>query len=437
MTNGKRYLLHEAIKEGDVAKINKEIEQVQNINEKNLSHETPLGLLIQSCGAQTSDVQDCVTAIAEKMLSAGADPNISTGRDENLDFPLYEAVTKRNLALVALLLEYGAHSNIYASNGNTPLIAAIQNGHKDIVHVLLLKGADPTLADSSGHTPLECVIQIIIADISDDANQTILNYLLQHPAINPCNREIERRGVDALMKYAIYELLLFRKKKKYEARQYTIREVIKSLVLSGFDLTQDSLYYAQLPDRQYDICLPHIMSEINSLKNKDRVFSLLQNEIYPFITNTIRQAAVLKATEQAKLNPITNPQIIKQFLLASAQEKSRIIKHIKQLKSVLGYIDHAITTRFLFSSLPAQEEFRQYVEYLNYIKNNITDYPSELIKSSLLLVASLTFPPEVFQLVLKYILVEPTNLFVGIQAPDVSFSREEAMKIEILPKVRF
>jgi hypothetical protein len=142
---------------------------------------------------------------------------------------------------------------------------------------------------------------------------------------------------------------------------------------------------------------------------------ILKEEIYPLITKAIAQAEEFKTTEQARISAIQNPQIIKQFLLASAQEKSRIIEHIKQLESVLGYTDNTITTRFLFSSLSAQEEFRQYVQYLNYIKNNITDYSSELIKSSPLLAASLTFPPEVFQIILQFLLTDPYKLFISTE----------------------
>lgn len=94
-------------------------------------------------------------ALISLLLSYGADPNIRSY--EKLDggiAPLHIAAQKDNVAIGELLLSYGANINLPSlQTGFTPLISCAFHNSVSFTVLLLSKGADPTLQDKSGFSP--------------------------------------------------------------------------------------------------------------------------------------------------------------------------------------------------------------------------------------------------------------------------------------------
>jgi hypothetical protein len=421
MNHAKRYLLHEAIANGEVVHVKELLAKKQEMNKLSKyvnrfdkNGNTPLQILTAHYQGKINASNKKIITIASCLLEAGANPNKNI--IPNQDLPLFDAIRYGNIALIRLLLNYHADVNRHGEEGHTPLSLALTMGHHDIVRLLLINKADPTLPENSKDETIPLERAILYAWDYEDAS---LKYLLSHPAINLNEKKTYEKVLESFIFNATMKCLESRTDEEvYSEIKFNLIKIARILILGGFNFP-DTAYFFNATNKEN----PFIRNfqeegefELNLLRpDKTTYAQLLKEEIYPLITKAIAQAEEFKTTEQARISAIQNPQIIKQFLLASAQEKSRIIEHIKQLESVLGYTDNTITTRFLFSSLPAQEEFRQYVQYLNYIKNNITDYSSELIKSSPLLAAALTFPPEVFQIVLQFLLTDPYKLFISIE----------------------
>lgn len=78
-------------------------------------------------------------ALAERLLTAGADPNLRSGTGLS---PLSLAIETQNTEMVRLLLAYGADVNEVDLAGETPLLQAANTGKAPIVQVLLEHGAD-------------------------------------------------------------------------------------------------------------------------------------------------------------------------------------------------------------------------------------------------------------------------------------------------------
>ncbi len=70
------------------------------------------------------------------------------------DFELLQAVKKKKVLLVSLLINGGADINMQDETGNTPLLTAIANESPILVNVLISAGADINQADRFGYTPL-------------------------------------------------------------------------------------------------------------------------------------------------------------------------------------------------------------------------------------------------------------------------------------------
>lgn len=75
--------------------------------------------------------------------------------DKEGNTPLSLAAAKGHKVLAKLLLKHNADINAQDKKGNTPLAAAVANGHDAVVRFLLESGADAELADEDEETPFE------------------------------------------------------------------------------------------------------------------------------------------------------------------------------------------------------------------------------------------------------------------------------------------
>jgi len=86
--------------------------------------------------------------LVEPLLKAGADPNVES---HNGFIALIQASAKGNVEAVKLLLEYGADVNKQTKNKrDNALILAADNNHLDVIKVLLEAGADPNIKNDTG-----------------------------------------------------------------------------------------------------------------------------------------------------------------------------------------------------------------------------------------------------------------------------------------------
>jgi len=100
--------LHEAAKEGDLAKVN-------------------------------------------RLIEGGADVNV---RAENGATPLHFAADRGHRDVAELLISKGAKINAETETGYTPLHWAADRGHKDMAELLISKGANVNAKNNRGWTPL-------------------------------------------------------------------------------------------------------------------------------------------------------------------------------------------------------------------------------------------------------------------------------------------
>ncbi len=82
------------------------------------------------------------------LLSHGADINIIS-KDRGYT-PVMDAVWRKNLKMVDILIKKGANLNVMSSDGQSILVLAVGNGNSLIVKLLLENGADPDVKDSMG-----------------------------------------------------------------------------------------------------------------------------------------------------------------------------------------------------------------------------------------------------------------------------------------------
>ncbi|MHC4167917.1 MAG: ankyrin repeat domain-containing protein [Planctomycetota bacterium] len=152
---------------------------------------------------------------AEQLITKGAEIN---AKEDSGRTPLHDAAYDGNINIVKLLLEKGADVNIKQDRtGNTPLHSAAFAGHKDVVMLLVANGADITKRDDSGSTPLH--------DAAWDGHTDIIEFLLAKGA-DIHSREI--RGRTPL----------------HLAAEYGKKEAVELLIVKGADLNAENEYGA-------------------------------------------------------------------------------------------------------------------------------------------------------------------------------------------------
>ena len=98
----------------------------------------------------------------KKILKKGIDQN-------ELSVCLGESIHS-GLAMVKLLIQYGADINSFNSQGRTPLHNASVSGYFNIVRYLLISGANVNVKDNDGDTPLDLLYE---KDIDKNSNDII------------------------------------------------------------------------------------------------------------------------------------------------------------------------------------------------------------------------------------------------------------------------
>jgi cytochrome c len=134
--------LHEAAKEGDLARIEQLLAQGADINER-AGPATALHNAIQQGHAKA----------AELLIKRGADVNATSV----LGTPVYFAASAGLADIVRLLLEHGADANV-GRQAQTPLHVTARVGRTEIVRLLLDHGADINALTELDETPLHLAI---------------------------------------------------------------------------------------------------------------------------------------------------------------------------------------------------------------------------------------------------------------------------------------
>jgi cytochrome c len=121
--------LHDAVKEGDIAKVKQLIASGENVNQNQRSLGTPLH---QASLWGNSE-------LAELLIAHGANVNAD---NKIFGTPLYMAARKGNSAVAAVLIAHSADVGARWTDGTTPLHAAAEGGHAGVVDLLIAHGAD-------------------------------------------------------------------------------------------------------------------------------------------------------------------------------------------------------------------------------------------------------------------------------------------------------
>jgi hypothetical protein len=125
-------LLHIAVARGDIAEIEKLVQQGININSLAGDGLATLHWAIASVNIEPM----------QKLLSLGADPNVTSFEGAT---PIMNAVQSNKIDKLNLLLNAGALVNFRDKRGFTALHRAAEMGHIEIVKMLLANGADKSI----------------------------------------------------------------------------------------------------------------------------------------------------------------------------------------------------------------------------------------------------------------------------------------------------
>lgn len=183
--------LHEAARNGDMAKVEALLAQGANVNDKDSNGETALNWAIAN--SEKSD-------IVELLLARGADVKNKAQHGET---PLHGAVHLGRKNIAELLLAKGADVNAMSKYG-TPLHYAINARRKDMVELLLTKnadiyakGIDVRARDKNGWTPREEAAELGLNDIVTQLDKHVLmleEHLLQQASLNPRDALVQLTG---------------------------------------------------------------------------------------------------------------------------------------------------------------------------------------------------------------------------------------------------
>src|SRR5579885_1814868 len=135
--------LHDAVKAGDLARVQALVAGGADVNERDALGSTPLH---DAAWAGQKE-------IAAFLVEHGADVNAR--HLEGGSTPLHYAVIKNQKDLVQFLLDKGADVRATYRSGETPLHLACERGYKDMVELLLGRGADLNARDASGASALD------------------------------------------------------------------------------------------------------------------------------------------------------------------------------------------------------------------------------------------------------------------------------------------
>jgi ankyrin repeat protein len=105
--------------------------------------------------------------LAEMLVEAGADVNLPS-RNAFHVYPLHSAVASGNVALVELLLRYGAKADPEEFLGATPLHSAAAGGNRKMVQKLLAAGADRNRKTNDGKTAADLARQHGHAELAEE-----------------------------------------------------------------------------------------------------------------------------------------------------------------------------------------------------------------------------------------------------------------------------
>ena len=168
--------LQDAVKAGDVGRVQAALSAGADINETDIYQGTPLHMAARINGTAVAtlliergmkvDVRDSKgrtplmiaaisgkTEVAELLLRTGADPLAE--EPTFYDTPLYVAAMNGHLDFVKMMLSRGVSVNFQNTHtGETPLWVAAMDGQMEVMEFLLSNGADPNIASSNGMTPM-------------------------------------------------------------------------------------------------------------------------------------------------------------------------------------------------------------------------------------------------------------------------------------------
>jgi len=115
---------------------------------------------VRTCEGRPLLHEACSVKIAEKLLTAGDDPNMLDTNQQNT--ALLIAVSEKRTDAVRLLLRYGANINFQNCRGETALSIALRGNHLPVVKELLDQGCDINNIDQDADKPMLYVNQFSI-----------------------------------------------------------------------------------------------------------------------------------------------------------------------------------------------------------------------------------------------------------------------------------
>lgn len=122
--------LHEATKQGNLAKVQELLEAGVNVNARDRWGNTPLYLAVRNGHTETTKL----------LLDNGAEVNARQCPRCTMGYtPLHLAARDGHILIAELLLDSGANVNARHRWGGTPLYFAVERGHKEIAKLLLEK----------------------------------------------------------------------------------------------------------------------------------------------------------------------------------------------------------------------------------------------------------------------------------------------------------
>ena len=167
--------LHDAARAGDTAAIDALIAQGVAVDARDDHDRTALGLAIERGHWGT----------VQRLLRAGADPNLRDGTERAGQAPLLRALAHDALAasgakILILLLDSGAKANIRDASNRTPLHSAAQESSVTAIKLLVERGAPVHIRDDHHH---ETALDIAVGrEQRFDPDDAMALYLIDHGA---------------------------------------------------------------------------------------------------------------------------------------------------------------------------------------------------------------------------------------------------------------